>query len=139
MFEQEQDMHREVRKNFEEKVSYLARAINGMTVDDQGDFLSVDCGLPSDTFNVIVVRDLSMPARILASIDRFTSKGFPMAVWYWESDVDEAGMSELLQHGLVHTETHTAMYADLLKIQLVPLHVEGLEIKQIEGGFQGCR
>lgn len=28
-------MHLDVRKNFEEKVSYVARSINGMTVDDQ--------------------------------------------------------------------------------------------------------
>ncbi len=51
-------MHLDVCKNFEEKVSYVARRINGMVVDDQINFLSVDCGLPSDTFNVMVVRDL---------------------------------------------------------------------------------
>ncbi len=42
-------MHLDVCKNFEEKVSYVARRINGMVVDDQINFLSVDCGLPSDT------------------------------------------------------------------------------------------
>jgi ribosomal protein S18 acetylase RimI-like enzyme len=124
-------MHLDVRKNFEEKVSYVARRLNGMMVDDQSNFLSVDCGLPSDTFNVIVVRDLRVMDPVLASVDRFISKGFPFAVWYWESDIDKSDISYLVQHGLVHTETHKAMYADLSQIQIVPLHVEGLEIKQV--------
>jgi len=101
-----------------------------MTVDDQTSFLSIDCGLPSDTFNVIVVRDLSASARMLASVDRFTFRGFPVAVWFWESDVDKAGISKLIQHRLVHTETYAAMYVDFSQIQMTPLHVEGLEIKQ---------
>ena len=49
-------MYQAVRKNFEEKISYIARTVPGMTVTDQSSFLSVDCGLPSDTFNVLVSR-----------------------------------------------------------------------------------
>src|SRR6266496_3982574 len=123
-------MHLDVRKNFEEKVSYVARRINDMTVDDQIGFLSVDCGLPSDTFNVVVVRDLPASAPMLASVDRFIERGFPFAVWYWESEGDQASISTLIEHGLVHTETHSAMYADLSQIQMAPLQVAGLEIKQ---------
>jgi hypothetical protein len=52
------------------------------------------------------------------------------AVWYWESDFDRAGIATLTQHRLAHTKTHTAMYGDLSQIQMAPLHVEGLEIKQ---------
>ena len=124
-------MHLDVRKNFEEKVSYVARRLSGMRVDDQSPFLSVDCGLPSDTFNVIVVRDVRVTAPMLATVDRFTSKGFPFALWYWESDSDQAGLSQLVQHGLVQTETHRAMYADLSQIQMAVRDVEGLEIKQV--------
>ncbi len=90
-------MNLEVRKNFEEKVSYHARSLPGMTIKDQGNFLSVDCGLPSDTFNVTVTRNLSAAAEVLTlSVDHFTSKGFPMALWYWENEIDKAGVSELL-------------------------------------------
>ncbi len=38
-------MYQAVRKNFEEKVSYIARMVTGMAVTDQSSFLSVDCGL----------------------------------------------------------------------------------------------
>lgn len=123
-------MHLDVRKNFEEKVSYVARNLNGMVVDDQATFLVVDCGLPSDTFNVIVLRDLRVSAEMQASCDRFISKGFPFAVWGWESAINNADLSHLTQQGLVHTETHRAMYADLSSMQLASLPVEGLEIKQ---------
>jgi GNAT superfamily N-acetyltransferase len=123
-------MHLDVRKNFEEKVSYVARRINSMAVEDQSGLLSVDCGLPSDTFNVIVVRDWCASSQLLASVDRFTEKGFPFAIWFWESDGDQVGRATLLQHGLAHTETHSAMYADLSQIHMPSLHVAGLEIRQ---------
>jgi ribosomal protein S18 acetylase RimI-like enzyme len=124
-------MHLAVRKNFAEKASYVARKIADMTVIDQSSFLSVDCCLPADTFNVMVVRDLSAPAQILASIDHFTSKRFPMAVWSWEGDVDQANHAVFIQHGLKHAETSTAMQANLSGLQIASLHVEGLEIKQV--------
>src|SRR5438034_2409085 len=123
-------MYQAVRKNFEEKVSYIAKTVSGMTVTDQSSFLSVDCGLPSDTFNVLVVRDVSAPAQMLANVDRFTSKGFPLGVWFWENVVDQASSSAFIQHGLEAAEINTAMYADLSELQITPLHIEGLEIKR---------
>ncbi len=121
-------MDSNVRKNFEEKVSYVASIVPDMRVIDSDSFLFVDCGLPSDTFNVIVVRDMVASSQILAGIDAFTSKGFPMAVWCWESDVDATGRATFIQHGLSHPEIDTAMYADLTQIPIAPLSVEGLEI-----------
>jgi len=123
-------MYQAIRKNFEEKVSYIARSITGMRVNDQNSFLSVDCGLPSDTFNVLVVRDGSASTQMLASVDRFTSKGFPLAVWFWESNVDQAGLSAFIQHGFIYTEINSAMYADLSELQIAPPHIEGLAIKR---------
>lgn len=126
-------MNQDVRINFEEKVSYVARSLPGMTINDQDSFLSVDCGLPSDTFNVTVIRNLSAPAQVLAlSVDHFTSKGFPMALWYWENEVDKAGVSELLQHGLVLAETDTAMTVDLSEIKRTPPLTAEVEIKRVE-------
>lgn len=122
-------MQKDVRTNFEEKVSYIARAINGMTVTEHSSFLAVDCGLPSDTFNVLVMRDLSARAELLATVDRFTAKGFPLAVWSWESHLEDADLALFIQHGLWHTETHVAMSADLSKIQVRSLPPTGLEIK----------
>jgi ribosomal protein S18 acetylase RimI-like enzyme len=124
-------MRQAVRKNFEEKVSSIARAVTGMVVTEQNSFLSVDCGLPSDTFNVLVVRDMSAPDQLLAMVDHFNAKGFPLAVWYWENDIKNANLSVFSQHKLSHTETHVAMYADLSEVQVSSLSVEGLEIKRV--------
>ncbi|GCE29937.1 N-acetyltransferase [Dictyobacter alpinus] len=124
-------MHLDVRKNFEEKVSYVARSLSSMAVYDQASFLAVDCGLPSDTFNVIVVRDVSEVAQLQTGVDRFISRKLPFAVWYWDDAVDKANVPEITQHGLVHTETHKAMYADLSQLPPLSFHVEGLEIKHV--------
>ena len=123
-------MYQDVRKNFEEKVSYIARTIPSMSVIDQSNFLSVDCGLPSDTFNVLVVRDMSAPAELLATVDRFNAKGFPLSVWYWESDVKDADLTAFRQHGLSHAETHVAMHADLTELQVTSLPDVELEIQR---------
>jgi GNAT superfamily N-acetyltransferase len=126
----EEGMLQGVRQNFEEKASYMAGLVPGMTVTEHSSFLAVDCGLPSDTFNVLVVRDMSAPAELLAVVDRFHEKDYPLAVWYWKSDIDDADRSLFLQHELSHAETHVAMSADLTQIQAASRAVEGLEIKQ---------
>jgi GNAT superfamily N-acetyltransferase len=124
-------LYLDVRKNFEEKASYVARRTTGMTVDEQEDYLTVDCGVPSDTFNVIVVRGASLSAGLLASIERFTTRGIPFALWYWENAIDATGEAMLMQRGLSHVETHTAMAADLSRVQFTSHHLEGLAIKQV--------
>lgn len=64
-----------VRKNFEEKSAYLASMMPDMAVHDHGHFLLVDTGVPSDTFNVIVARDLADPALLLkAGVGYFMAK-----------------------------------------------------------------
>jgi GNAT superfamily N-acetyltransferase len=126
----EESIYQDVRKNFEEKVSYVARTVTSMTVIDHNTFLSVDCGLPSDTFNVLVVRDMSAPAELLATVDHFNTRRFPLAVWYWENNVKDADLTAFRQHGLSHAETHVAMYADLTEIQVTSFPIAGLEIKR---------
>jgi len=103
-----------VRHNFAHKAMYVAQSIPTMTVADRGSFVLVDCGLPSDTFNVIVVRHLSTPHQLLQDgVGHFMAKRWPMALWYWEDAADRQGMDALTAYGLAHTETHVAMYADL--------------------------
>ena len=124
-------MHLDVRTNFEEKVSYIARRISDMTVDDQAGLLAVDCGLPSDTFNVLVVRDWSDSARILAGVDHFLERDLPFAVWDWQHEGDQASRASLIERGLALTETHTAMSLDLAQIPKTSPHVEGLQFRQV--------
>ncbi|NMG10773.1 hypothetical protein [Brasilonema sp. UFV-L1] len=131
-------MKQAVRKNFEEKVSYIAKSVPNMVVTDWGSFLSVDCSLPSDTFNVIVVRYLSTTHQLLnEGVGYFTSKGFPVAIWYWEDDIDKFGIDALISHGLVHSETHISMYADLAdSSNFEVVSPEGLLIKYAENASE---
>jgi GNAT superfamily N-acetyltransferase len=126
-------MKQKVRKNFEEKAAYFATVMPNMAVVDHGIFLTVDCGLPSDTFNVIVARDLSDPVRILdEGVGYFMAKGFPMAIWYWEEDRDKSGMDALIDYGLAHNEIDVAMVADLTVSNFKVARPEGLIIKYVE-------
>lgn len=118
-----------VRKNFEEKSAYLASIIPAITVTERSGFLAVDSGLPSDTFNVLVVRDRSTSAELLATVDRFHAKAFPLALWYWQNPINDADHAAFLQHRLEYAETHVAMVADLPHIQTTPRAIDGLEIK----------
>lgn len=104
-----------------------------MVVAEHDSFLVVDCGFPSDTFNVIVARDLLKVNQILNDgIGYFISKSFPVALWYWEDDADKSGMSALTAYGLTHNETNIAMYADLIQSNFNVTSPEGLIIKCVE-------
>src|SRR5258706_3255990 len=106
-------MPQAVRTNFEEKVAYVAHVLPTMRVTQDKSFLAVDCGLPSDTYNVIVVRDLALPHQLLqAGIRPFLEQRFPAAIWYWDAG-SFADVQALTALGLVHTETAVAMAADL--------------------------
>ncbi len=122
-----------VCKNFEEKASYIARLTPGMTVIDSGSFLAVDSGVLSDTFNVIVARDLSDPGHLLKNgVDAFMNKQLPMAIWYWEEAGNLANIDALLAYGLTTTETDVAMIADLTQANLHVAPPMGLTIKLVE-------
>jgi ribosomal protein S18 acetylase RimI-like enzyme len=118
-----------VRQNFEEKSSYLASVLPGITVTERPGFLAVDSGLPSDTYNVLSVRDMAAPAELLAAADRFNAKAFPLALWYWQSTINDAHRAAFLQHGLEYAETNIAMSADLPHIQTTPPTIDGLTIR----------
>jgi GNAT superfamily N-acetyltransferase len=122
-----------VRQNFEEKATYLARQIPGIAVVDHGSFLLVDSGVPSDTFNVIVVRELADTGQLLdTGVGYFMDKQLPMAVWYWEGAADHAGIDALLAYGLTTNETDFAMSADLAQANLHVAPPTGLTIKLVE-------
>lgn len=101
------------RQNFIAKAVFIARQLPSMKVADFTSFLRIDCGIPSNTFNVVVLRDDYNIAHVLAhGIDHFIAKGFPMALWCWESARQFRIHEALLQRGLAHTETNIAMYMD---------------------------
>ncbi|CAN5383059.1 GNAT family N-acetyltransferase [soil metagenome] len=130
-------MPQTVRKNFEEKAAYFARSLTGMAVIERASFLAVDCGLPSDTFNVIVARDLSATEQILQEgVGHFMAKQFPVAVWTWEDTADRSGMDALLAYGLTHNETNVAMVADLAETAFNIAMPTGLVIQHAESASE---
>jgi GNAT superfamily N-acetyltransferase len=112
-------MHQAVRSNFAEKAAYLTHIMPMMTVVEYESFISIDCGLPSDTFNIIVARNLLATDHLLQhGVGHFMAKRVPMALWYWDDEADCHGMRALKSYGLAHTETHIAMYGDLTHAQV---------------------
>jgi GNAT superfamily N-acetyltransferase len=112
-------MHQAVRNNFAEKASYLAHVMPMMTVAEYESFISIDCGLPSDTFNIIVTRNLlAIDDLLQIGVGHFMAKRVPMALWYWDDEVDRQGTQALTRYGLAHTETHIAMYCDLTQAKV---------------------
>ncbi|MEI2774763.1 MAG: GNAT family N-acetyltransferase [Tetrasphaera sp.] len=124
------DPRRQVRDNFITKSSSLARLLGGV-IDHEGGVVTVDCGLPTDTFTVIVPRRAdSGTAEIIArKVGGFTSSPTPFALWSW--DVDDAARRVLAACGLRHTETHVAMVADLTKPAGDEPSVAGLSIRDV--------
>ena len=134
-------MKQMVRRNFEEKAAYFANSIPNMVVVDHGSFLLVDCGLPSDTLNVIVARDLSQPTRLLdEGVGYFIAKGYPMALWYWADELDisgdKSGVDTLITYDLAHNETVIAMYADQSHLNFKVTQPETLIIKYAQSATE---
>ena len=127
-------MNQAVRDNFAKKVSYVARRVPTMTVTDTSTFTAVDCGLPSDTFNVIVAGEGSSPHHLLeGTATLFTQKQLPLALWSWEDDkqIEVEKIAALTAYGLSHTETHVAMVADLSQIRTGVPTPAGLVIQPV--------
>lgn len=108
-----------------------------MRVIDAGSVLAVDCGLPSDTFNVIVVRDASPPDRLLEqSVDHFMAKQFPVALWYWQEDADRFSQQPLIASRFVQAETHIAMVAERPHLAHRDTTLPDLTISAVEHSHQ---
>lgn len=122
-----------VRDNFIEKATYVARDSSTMHVVERASFVAVDCGLPSDTFNVVVVRDLRRPDQLLrAGVEYFRTRRLPMALWYWEDAADPVGLETLRGFGLPHTERHVAMAAEVAQTHVDAAPPDGLELRLAE-------
>lgn len=126
-------MKQAVRQNFEEKVMYIARSIPTMAVVETDAWVSVDCGLPSDTFNVIVARDPAASQQTLhEAVAHFMAKRFPMALWCWDDAADQHAIAALTGYRLAHTETHVAMYAERVQCRVHDTAPPRLTISHVE-------
>ena len=70
--------------NFVFKTSYVAQFVPGMSVKETKDYISVDCGLPADTFNVITLLNNNLTEGLRNYIRRYSTiiKKFPIVFGY---------------------------------------------------------
>ncbi|MCP1309809.1 GNAT family N-acetyltransferase [Paenibacillus tyrfis] len=105
-----------VRANFITKSTCLAKESGEMNVRKTADFIRVDSGLPSDTFNNSVwLKEQVKPSDtglIEETVEYFNKKQYPMALWSWE-DRNSCTFETLRSLGLNEAEINIAMYADL--------------------------
>ncbi|MCK8490268.1 GNAT family N-acetyltransferase [Spirosoma sp. RP8] len=105
-----------VRRNFIAKAAYFAQHLPGTNVVDTNAYTIVDCGLPSDTFNVIVPKTTDLIALtdlFENGVSEFTRKRFPMSLWCWE-ELYTAELAILIHHyELTGDETNVAMWLNL--------------------------
>ncbi|WP_219375787.1 GNAT family N-acetyltransferase [Bacillus mycoides] len=105
--------------NFIYKTSYIARYVQGMSVKKTKNYIAVNCGLPTDTFNIITLLNSNLTEgneELCAEIEQFNQKGFPISVWYWDSKRENTLKYELLKLRLIEAENNIAMVADLQTI-----------------------
>lgn len=124
---------RVILTNLIDKVSFLANNVAGMAVKNAENYVKVDCGLPADTFNIIVLQNnrlnQSEEKELKKDIRHFQTKKFPMAFWYWEDGQD---LSPILEGtGLAEAEMNVAMLANVDQLEPVVLAPEGFVIRQV--------
>ncbi|OPA78774.1 hypothetical protein BVG16_11605 [Paenibacillus selenitireducens] len=117
--------------NLIHKVTYLPLRLEGTEVIETLDYVRIDCGLPADTFNIIVFRgeESTLSQEITTEIEAFLEKKFPMAVWCWDHLNHELDQ-ELQEAGLQEAEINIAMVANLESSSPLLRLPEGLQIKE---------
>ncbi|QIP14969.1 GNAT family N-acetyltransferase [Spirosoma aureum] len=131
----DQSINAIVRRNFIAKATYFARLLPGMHVDDIEAYTVVDCGLPSDTFNVIIPKTtkLTSLADLFENrVSEFSRKRFPLALWCWD-ELFNPELATLLHHyDLVRDETNVAMWLNLDARPIKPLKNSQLLIRSLQ-------
>ncbi|MFN7116917.1 MAG: GNAT family N-acetyltransferase [Saprospiraceae bacterium] len=105
-----------VRNNFIAKVSHFARFVPGMSVEATTTYVRVDCGLPSDTFNAVVITRADFNAS-KSILQYYQIKNFPTAFWVFESPAAPEIEQQLIDLQLVSNELNMAMLVDLRSLQ----------------------
>ncbi|WP_141436328.1 GNAT family N-acetyltransferase [Bacillus cereus] len=102
--------------NFVFKTSYVAQFVPRMRIKETKDYISVDCGLPADTFNIITLLNNNLTEgieKLYKEVEYYNQKKFPMSVWFWNNGQEQIIKSELINLGLKEAEHNIAMVADL--------------------------
>ncbi|MDX1942146.1 MAG: GNAT family N-acetyltransferase [Saprospiraceae bacterium] len=109
-----------IQKNFIAKASYFGRFVSNMRVKETPYYICINCGLPSDTFNVMVIKteNVSLVSDFVQpELQYFLERNFPMGLWLWESPSLQVIERQLFECHLVSNETNIGMWLDAHTIQ----------------------
>ncbi|GIN87499.1 N-acetyltransferase [Heyndrickxia sporothermodurans] len=124
-----------VLDNFIAKTTSLSLCTQGVKVQENQHFITVDSGFPSDTFNVLVpLRTIptTIEAKFKQAISSFINKGFPLSVWMDERFLTNESVKWLNSLGLNEAERNVTMKLDDESIQSIkPLSSNLLDIRQV--------
>jgi len=124
-----------VLDNFVKKTSALPSWISGAHVNENQYVIAVDSGLPSDTFNVLILLSV-LPKDALTNVEEaicsFSDKGFPVSVWTDQRFLTDELVALLTDLGLAEAERNATMKLESDAIKTVsPMHSDLFEIKKV--------
>lgn len=104
--------------NFRVHASWLQARLPGMTARSEPDLVLVDCGMPCDTFNLVLGArlDADADARIAEAIAFFHDRGHPFSWWTAPGDRPADLGRRLAAAGLRAGETELAMAVRLADV-----------------------
>lgn len=121
-----------IQDNFMDKVSFVARESEEMSVQATAQYMLVDCGMPADTFNIgVLLAGDAGPERVVRLITNyFAARAFPMSLWCWEPL--GASARQAIEHaGLSLAEVIEGMYAYAEDLSPEAQMPEGFAVKQV--------
>jgi ribosomal protein S18 acetylase RimI-like enzyme len=114
--EQAGDLLAQLEQNLAEHVSHLHRGTPGMSVQDRGDLVIADSGLPDVSFNVVAAarfREGSAAARITETIRELAASGRPFSWHVGPASVPADLAAQLARAGLADGDREAAMWLPL--------------------------
>lgn len=126
------DIGKLIQKNFIEKVTIAAKQGKDMLVTQTKDFVLVDSGMPSDTYNVCVVLndEIDNKSILEQAISYFKNKKYPMALWCWDFLKEFKTMLDKSQ--LTLGEINIGMYAETNTLNPNPIIPSNCFLKAVE-------
>jgi ribosomal protein S18 acetylase RimI-like enzyme len=126
-----------IQKNFISKISYFSKYNSEIKISENSDFMRVDSMLPSDTFNICVLKNKNSLEKVEVFqeiTEYFNKKSFPAAVWLWNDNC--ASKERMEESGFGLSGIEKGMYIDTCKIKEKDLKYEGFTIEKVSSGKQ---
>ena len=126
-----------IQKNFISKISYFSKYNSEIKISENSDFTRVDSMLPSDTFNICVLKNKNSLEKVEVFqeiTEYFNKKSFPAAVWLWNDNC--ASKERMEESGFGLSEIEKGMYIDTCKIKEKDLKYEGFTIEKVSSDKQ---